>query len=104
MKLANRFKRLVEKNFMAVREVSRYARMLNISPGHLSQVVKSETGLSPRKIINNMLLLESKVLLGSTNKNISEIAHLLRFEDQAHFHHFIRQQSGLTPSELRKKL
>lgn len=104
MKLANRFKRLVEKNFREVRAVSQYARMLNISPGHLSQVVKSETGLSPRKIINNMLLLESRVLLGSTDKTISEIAHLLRFEDQAHFSHFIRQQSGLTPTGLRKKL
>ncbi len=104
MKLANRFKRLVEKNFMDVRSVSHYARLLNVSPGHLSQVVKSETGLSPRKIISNMLLLESRVLLGSTDKTISEIAHLLRFEDQAHFTHFIRQQSGLTPTELRKKL
>lgn len=103
-KLANRFKHLVEKKFMEVREVSKYADMLNITPGHLSDVVKSELGKSPRNIINTMLLLESKVLMGSTDRTISEIAHQLRFDGQAHFCRFIKQHTGISPKELRKAL
>ena len=104
MKIAGEFKRLVEKNFMETREVNQYASLLHITPKHLSEVVKQHTGKSPRELINDMLLLEAKVLLGSTDLNVTEIAHRLRFGDQAHFGHFIKQHTGSSPLELRKKL
>lgn len=104
MKLANQFKYLVEKNFVNIREVQQYASLLHITPKHLSDVVKEATGKSPREVIQDMLLLEAKVLLGSTDKTVTEIAHELRFEDQSHFSRFIKQQTGCTPVQLRKKL
>lgn len=104
MKIANQFKHLVEKKFITMREVQQYAAALHITPKHLSEVVKAVTGKSPRSIINDMLLLEAKVLLGSTDKTVTEIAHQLRFEDQSHFHRFIKQHTGCTPVQLRKKL
>ncbi len=103
MKIASEFKRLVEKNFIETREVSQYAAMLHITPKHLSEVVKEHTGKSPKEIISNMLLLEAKVLLGSTDLTVTEIAHRLRFGDQAHFGHFIKQHTGWPPLEWRKK-
>ena len=104
MKIANQFKRLVEKNFYTIREVKQYAAMLHVTPKHLTEVVKNNTGKPPRELINDMLLLEAKVLLGSTDKTVTEIAHSLHFEDQAHFSHFIKQHTGCSPLELRKKL
>ena len=104
MKIANQFKRLVEKNFISMREVSQYAEQLCVSPGYLSEVVKNNTGKSPREIINDVLLLEAKVLLGSTGLTVTEIAHRLNFGDQAHFSHFIKQRCGCSPLQLRKKL
>ena len=104
MKIANQFKRLVEKNFIAMREVSQYAEQLCVSPGYLSEVVKNNTSKSPREIINDVLLLEAKVLLGSTGLTVTEIAHRLNFGDQAHFSHFIKQRCGCSPLQLRKKL
>lgn len=101
--LVGQFRRLVEKNFADMREVKQYASLLHVTPGHLSDCVKSITGKSPRQIINDMLLLESKVLLGSTDMTVTAIAHKLGFEDQSHFHHFIRQHTKLTPVQLRKK-
>lgn len=103
MKITGEFKRLVEKKFIETREVSQYAAMLHITPRHLSDVVKEHTGKSPKELINDMLLLEAKVLLGSSELNITEIAHHLQFGDQAHFSHFIKQHTGCTPMELRKK-
>ncbi|MBL0274433.1 MAG: helix-turn-helix transcriptional regulator [Chitinophagaceae bacterium] len=44
--------------------------------------------ISPWEIINEMLL-QSVVLLGSTDKTITEIAYQLCFQDQSHFNHFI---------------
>ncbi len=104
MRIANQFKHLVEKNFIEMREVQQYAEQLHITPKYLSEVVKATTGKSPRDIINDILLLEAKVLLGSTDKTVTEIAQQLCFGDQSHFSHFIKLHTGCTPLQLRKKL
>ena len=104
MKIAAEFKRLVEKNFISIREVSQYASMLHITPKHLAEVTKEHTGKSPKELINDMLLLEARVLLGSTDQSITEIAHRLQFGDQSHFCHFIKQHTGLSPQAFRKNL
>ena len=104
MKLTSQFKHLVEKNFINMREVKQYASLLHVTPKHLSEMVKEATGKSPKDLIQDMLLLEAKVLLGSTDKTITEIAHTLCFQDQSHFSHFIKKHAGCTPLELRNKL
>jgi len=102
--LAGDFRRLVEKHFKDIREVQQYASMLHITPKHLADVVRENTGKSPREIISDMLLLEARVMLASTDKTMTEIAHALRFEDQSHFSHFIKQHAGCTPLQLRRRL
>lgn len=104
MEITNRFKHLVEKNFIEHREVSWYAGQLHITAQHLADVVKKTIGRTPRQVINDMLMLEARVLLGSTDLTITQVAQRLSFEDQAHFGHFIKQRSGFTPTELRQKL
>lgn len=103
-KVAGEFKRLLQKNFIEIRKVEQYAEMMHISSKHLSDLVKEATGKTPKQIINDVVLLEAKVLLGSTDKTVTQIAHILRFGDQAHFTHFIRQHAGCSPMALRKKL
>ena len=104
MRLTNQFKHLLEKQFMESREVKKYAAQLHVTPKYLAEAVKETTGKSPRDLINDVLLLECKVQLGSTNKSITEIAHELQFEDQAHFSRFVKQHTGLTPTDWRKKV
>jgi AraC-like DNA-binding protein len=101
--LANMFKLLVEKHFIEKRSVNDYAQMMHVSPKHLSAVVTETFGRSPLKIIHDILLLEAKVRLGSTNKSISQIAFDLNFDDQPHFTHFIKKHTGLSPQMLRQK-
>lgn len=102
--LATRFKQLVEKHFRTNRTVSDYAARLNVTSGHLSDLVKKTTGRSPREVIQDMLFLESRVLLAATDKTLSEIAGELNFQDLAHFSHFIKKRTGLSPQVFRKKL
>jgi len=104
VQLAQRFKHLVEKNFIEKRTVKEYADMMNVSTSHLSDVVSETLGRSPIKLIQDMLLLEAKVLLRSTSLTGSEIAHELQFNDQSHFSHFIKSRTGFSPQELRKTL
>ena len=102
--ITNRFKRLVEKNFIERRQVSWYAGQLHVTPKHLGDVVKESIGRTPRQVIADVLMLEAKVLLGSTDLSISQVAQRLHFDDQAHFAHFIKQRSGMSPTKLRTKL
>ncbi|MFN0274277.1 MAG: helix-turn-helix domain-containing protein [Chitinophagales bacterium] len=104
LKITNQFRHLVEKNFLSIRSVNEYAKMMHITPKYLAEVIKENTGKPPREIINDMLLLEAKVLLRSTDKTVTEIAQVLSFDDQSHFSHFIKKQTGFTPLQLRKKL
>lgn len=103
-KLASAFKHLVERQFANNRSVAKYAGELHVSPKYLGDAVKVTFGRTPRELINDMLLLEAKVQLGSTAKSISEIAFELNFQDQAHFSHFIKQKTGMNPVALRQKL
>lgn len=102
-KIAIQFKHLVEKNFLKKRSVKDYVCLLNVTAKHLSDVVKKTFGKSPHQIINDMLLLESKAQLVSTDKTITEIALDLNFTDQSHFNHFLKQHTGYSPAEYRKK-
>jgi len=102
--LSTRFKQLVEKHFRTERTVSEYAARLGVTSGHLSDVVKKTTGRSPREVIQDMLFLESKVLLAATDKTLSEISGELNFRDLAHFSHFIKKKTGHFPQAFRKQL
>lgn len=104
LKIANRFKILVDKNIRKIRQVKDYASMLNISSGHLSHTVHEAFGKSPREVINDALLLEAKMLLSATDTSLIDIAFQLHFNDQSHFNHFIKHHTGLCPKELRKML
>jgi AraC family transcriptional regulator, transcriptional activator of pobA len=101
--LAYRFKLLVEKNFIENRTVNDYAEMLNITPRHLSDVVKETFGRSPLQMIHDLLLLEAKVQLRSTDKSVSEIAYYLKFDDPPHFTHFMKKRTGLSPLAFRRE-
>jgi AraC-like DNA-binding protein/mannose-6-phosphate isomerase-like protein (cupin superfamily) len=104
VKLCNQFLHLAENNFLYMREVKHYAELLNITPQYLSDVVKATLGNSPRKLITRLLVRESMFLLAYTDKSLSEIAFMLRFNDPAHFSHFIQIHTGCSPSALRKKI
>lgn len=102
--LANSFKLLAEKHFIEFRTVQEYADMLNITSKHLSDVVSETFGRSPLQMIHDLLLLEAKVMLRSTDRSISEIAYDLKFDDQPHFTNFIKKRTGMSPMAFRRKV
>ena len=102
--IANRFKLLAENKFIEKRTVNEYAEMLHVTAKYLSDAVNETFGRSPLQIIHDLLLLEAKVQLRSSDQSISEIAYSLKFEDQSHFTHFIKKRTGLSPSAFRKQL
>lgn len=102
--ILQRFKVVVEKNFMHTHKVSAYADMLCITPSHLNDVVRENTGISAGQLIHDRLMLEAKRLLFHSDKSISEIAATLCFEDSSYFTRFFKKLAGIPPGDFRTKI
>jgi AraC family transcriptional regulator, transcriptional activator of pobA len=99
--LVKRFFHLVEENNQKNLSLSDYAKMIGITPNHLTQTVKLLTGKTSSQIVKAKQLLEIKRLLVHTNLNVSEIANQLNFEDQSYFTKSFKRETGITPLQYR---
>lgn len=102
--LTNRFKAFLFSNIKTKHLVSDYASLLHVTPNHLNKAVKSITGKSPTKWIDDTLVLEAKVLLYQTNLTISEVAADIGIYDQSYFSRLFKKYEGVTPLEFRKMI
>jgi AraC family transcriptional activator of pobA len=99
--IVKKFYHLIEENFQRNLLLSDYARLIGVTPNHLTQTVRHLTGKSSSQVIKAKQLLEIKRLLFHTNLTVSEIANLLHFEDQSYFTKFFKRETGLTPLQYR---
>lgn len=99
--LLKTFQSKIDECFREVREVGDYASMLHISAGHLSEVVKNQSGKPAIKHIHERLVLEARRLLFHTNNSLKEIAFDLGFADASYFNRFFKRETGATPAEYR---
>ncbi len=93
----------VSEEFRVQRQVAYYAQKLCISPKHLSSVVKEISGRTAGDWIENYVVMESKVLLRSTDMTIQEIAVYLNFANQSFFGKYFKQHTGFSPTAYRKE-
>ncbi len=97
------FKKLMCTHFHKERSVSFYAKLLFVTPRHLTEVVKKETGRPAKEWIDELIILESKVLLQDPSVSIAAIADALNFADQSVFGKFFKNLTGLSPLAYRQK-
>lgn len=99
--LLKRYLNKIEENYIEQHEVSAYADMLSITAGHLSEVVKEQSGKPAIAHIHERLIVEAKRLLFHTDHSIKEIAFRLGFEDASYFNRFFKRITGDTPAVYR---
>lgn len=99
--LLKQFQAKVEECFCELHEVSAYASLLNLSAGHLSEVVKAQSGRPAIKHIHERLVLEARRLLVHTPRSLKEIAYNLGFSEASYFNRFFKRETGITPAEYR---
>jgi AraC-like DNA-binding protein len=101
--IAYKFKKLVNTELRSFKKVSDFADKLHLSPKYLIESVSEVTGKSPKAIINDRIISETKTMLRYTDHSISEIAKAYNFTDQAHFANFFKQNTSFTPLEIRAR-
>jgi AraC family transcriptional activator of pobA len=99
-----RFQQLLEEKFLETHAVQEYAEELQTTEKKISTLTKKHLGLSPLQVIHNRILLEAKRLLLFEKTSYKEIAYHLGFDSPASFSQFIKNKTGLTPSELSQTL
>lgn len=98
------FRQMANERFKESRSVQYFAGLLHVSANHLNKVVKRETGKTASDFINNICILEAKVLISQTQADISELAYDLGFEDTSYFSRFFKKYTGLSPTNYRKMI
>lgn len=87
-----------------IRSVSEVATLMNLTPKHLSRIIKEQTGETPIHFIHQYMMRAITQELRYSSKTAKEIACQQGFSSLAFFGKFVKQQTGLTPTEYRKKL
>lgn len=84
-------------------DVSHYAELLNISSNYLSRIVSQIGGGTAIDMINRSVILQAKVLLKNSDMTIEYISEELNFPNSPYFCRFFRRETGMTPTEYRKR-
>jgi AraC family transcriptional regulator, transcriptional activator of pobA len=102
--IVDEFKRLVNMHYTLERSVQYYAGLQFVTAKHLTETVKNETGKSAKEWIDDMVVLESKVLLQDASLSIANISDSLHFTDQSTFGKYFKNLTGISPVAYKQSL
>lgn len=95
---------LVESHFRTIHTVKKYANKLNVSTKVLTSVSKQFGCITPKQLIHQRIILESKRMLAHAPINLKQISNNLGFIDSSYFIKFFKRETGVSPTEYKKLL
>jgi len=96
------FKDLLDERFLTLKKVSEYSVLLHLSEKRLTHATITMLGTTPKQMIDERVLLESKRLLSHTSNSIKEISFSLGFDEPSNFIKYFRKHTQQTPVEFRQ--
>ena len=93
----------IEENHPQVqfRSPSDFAGQLNVHVNHLNRAVKETTQKTTSKVIAERVFQEAKILLKTSQWNVSEIGYALGFSEVTHFNNFFKKYAATSPGKFR---
>lgn len=101
--LFHKFITCIQTHYLDQKDVAFYANELCISPRYLSTITRQVTGESAKTIIDRHIILETKVLLRTTEMTVQEITNHLNFPSQSYLGRYFKKHTGESPIEYRMK-
>lgn len=96
------FKDLLENQFRKQKMVSNYAGQLRVTEKRLNQATSKVLDKSPKQMIDERIMLETKRLLAHTNESVKEIGFEMGFDEPTNFIKYFRKHHNSTPVEFRE--
>ncbi len=97
--IVTRFLQCVADNYRTHRELSFYAKELNLSLKYMSQVVHGQTGRHPSQWIKDYVILDAKSMLRSGRYTVQQVAEELNFPNQSFFGKYFKEAVGVSPKK-----
>jgi AraC family transcriptional activator of pobA len=97
------FRREVELRYREHPSVPDLAAAIGVSADYLHDLTLRMSGLTPKSIVHQRLLLEAKRSLIYTGMTAGEIAFDLGFKDPAYFARFFARRAGCSATAYRKR-
>ena len=98
-----RLRVLLDRRCRERRSVQSYAEEMGVSAGQMARLCRAALGVSAQAAIDARAVHEAKRELAYSTLSIKHIAAELGFQDEAYFGRFFRKQTGLRPTEFRRK-
>jgi AraC-like DNA-binding protein len=92
----------ISRQFAEPIHVDDVARQAGMSRSHFIRLFHQETGLTPRRFIEDRRIGEAAHLLRTRNLSAAEVAFACGFADPARFSRVFKARTGQTPSDLRR--
>jgi transcriptional regulator GlxA family with amidase domain len=92
---------LINENIRRQLMIRELATIVNLSPGRLAHLFKSEVGVSPQRYANSVRLEKAKDLLESGVLSVKEISSEIGFPNVSSFCRSFKVRYGTTPREYR---
>ena len=77
--LFNRFMDLLEHEYNKGHEVNYYADRMSITRRYLGIIVRGKTGMSPKHIIDEYIILRLKLVMRTSKRSLKQISHDFHF-------------------------
>lgn len=100
--LTRNFLKLMDEQITTDYHLQTYAEQLEVTAGHLTEVVKEELGVPAGKLLRQRLVLEAKRWLVHTDLTVEQITEKLSFNTPSYFGRFFKREVGRTPRAFRE--
>lgn len=100
--ITQRYKNALTEFIYEKKSVQEFSEYLSISPNHLHKCVKATVGKSAHELLEDMRILEAKVLLKQTSMSVAEIAFKIGRFDPSDFSRFFKAKTSMTPRQYRQ--
>lgn len=84
--------------------VAEFAEKANLTPKYFSDLVKRETGMTPKTLIMRRMIDVAKHRLAVSSDDVSIIAYDLGFQYPAHFTRMFKRATGQSPTDYRRQI
>ena len=102
VEIFNHFCDLVVKHYRESREVKYYADLLNLTPKHLSKVIRAVANISPAEWIEQYVTAQAKRLIETrATQTLQETAYMLGFSEPTSFYRYFKRVTGMTAKHYR---
>lgn len=96
-------KKYIDINYSQDISLDSLANIAHMDKYYLTRIFKKNVGTSPIDYLLEKRISVAKILLETTQNNMSTITEITGFNSQSYFNQIFKKRVGLTPTQYRKK-